>query len=149
MSRKLFTVLIVMLAALLVLTACDALGAGNIPHALLSFFDGTTAVRAYGCLNGNVIGFLNWTGDDTTTFVNAWKDAIYSPFHDRVVLVGDNGQIGYWDGADAVVNDAVNNVTNGFDPTANIQAVDWNESDGVFVAVADNGQICRSSNGTN
>ena len=127
----------------------DALGGGNTPSCMGFFFDGSTTARVYGITNGDIRGQAGWSGDDTVTFLQQHNGMAYSTFHDRLVSVGNNGQIGYWDGADAAVADAWNVVQNGFDPTANINAVDWNETDGVFVAVADNGQICRSSNGTN
>ena len=128
----------------------DSLGSGNTPNAGGLFNDGTSPdARVWGCTNGNIIGSSNWVGDDTTTFIEQVQDFAYSSFHDRLVCVGDNGQIGYWDGADKNVANAWNVVQNGFDPTTNINAVDWNSVDGVFVAVAENGQIARSSNGTN
>ena len=75
--------------------------------------------------------------------------AVYSPLHTRTVIVGDTGAIGWIDDSGRATADNVTAVTNGFNPLANILAVDWNETDGIFIAVADNGQIARSTNGTN
>lgn len=85
---------------------------------------------------------------DDVTFSFGFNDFIYSTLHARIVGVGLQGQIGYLDAANFLVDDAWTSVANGFDVTTTINAVEFNETDGVFVAVAENGQICRSSNGT-
>jgi len=90
--------------------------------------------------------------DDDVTFSNAIRRFSHSLLLDRTVCVGDAATIGYIDDADMqTVNgggiDAWTAVDNGFAPTANISSVAYNESDAVFVAVADNGQICRSTTG--
>lgn len=86
---------------------------------------------------------------DDVTFSQAIRGFAHSAVHGRTVCVGDSGTIGYIDDDDTTTVDNWTGVSNGFNPLANILAVEFNEVDGVFVAVADNGQICRSSNGTN
>lgn len=108
-------------------------------------FNGTTTGR----LTWNVLGGLQVRDDvSATTQINEFAR---SDLHERVVAVGNSGVIAYVDDntVDAGTADAWTSVANGLDPTANFTSVDFNETDGVFVAVADNGQICRSSNGTN
>lgn len=87
---------------------------------------------------------------DDVTFGNSINDFAHSELHARTVCVGNGGQIGYIDDADvaSLLADAWTSVSNGFDPAAVINAVEFNEVNGVFVAVSSNGQICRSSNGT-
>ena len=90
--------------------------------------------------------------DDDVTFSNAIRRFCHSQLLDRTVCVGDAATIGYIDDANMVTSngggtDAWTAVDNGFGPTANILSVAYNESDAVFVAVADNGQICRSTTG--
>jgi len=59
------------------------------------------------------------------------------------VAVGDNGKIAY----SSNYGDTFIQVSNGFIPTANINDVHYDEEDKIFIAVANNGQICRSTNG--
>jgi hypothetical protein len=77
--------------------------------------------------------------DDISLGGNALYGVAYSPLHNRTVVVGANGTIGYCNDADTSTNDSVVGVANGFAPS----------NSGQFIAAADNGQICRSSNGTN
>ena len=105
--------------------------------------------RIYGFDNGGIQGVANWQGDDSITFTQRITDFAWSPTHDRLVCVCNLGYLGYQDTANRATANKWTAVTNGFNPLANITAVEWNESDSVFVAVADNGQICRSTNGTN
>ncbi len=133
--------------------ATDALSTGFEPVTIDGgiFYDSGNSVgaRVYGCQNGNIRGLTGWVHTDTTTFTQPHRDMAWSPTHARLVTVGDNQQIGYIDAANRNVSDAWTPVSNGFSPLANILAVAWNDIDGVFVAVADNGEIARSSNGTN
>ena len=101
---------------------------------------------------GSIACYSNTSQDsnDNLTFIGtALRGAVYSPLHTRTVIVGDTGAIGWIDDSGRATADNVTAVTNGFNPLANILAVDWNETDGIFIAVADNGQIARSTNGTN
>jgi len=84
---------------------------------------------------------------DTTTFAEAINDFAHSRVSGRLVCVGDSGQIGYVNDANLGGNDAWTVAPNGFDVSANVTRVEYNETDALFIAVADNGQICRSSNG--
>lgn len=86
---------------------------------------------------------------DTTTFSYAINDFAHSTALARSVCVGDNAQIGYISDAvlDAGTANAWTPVVNGFNPASDVLAVAYNEGDGVFVAVADDGVICRSTTG--
>lgn len=100
-------------------------------------------------INAYVEGDSGWAGDDALTFVGSQPQQFcFSPAHDRLVAVCANGIIGYWDGVNGDTNDTWVLVSNGFSNTARINACAWSPEDGVFVAVAHNGQICRSSTGT-
>ncbi len=69
------------------------------------------------------------------------SDLLYPLF----VAVGDSGKIAYSiDSGDTFIQ-----VSNGLDPLANFTDVHYDEDDTVFIAVADNGQILRSTNGIN
>ena len=115
----------------------------------VGLYDGSQTVRMYGQADGDIIGKLGWTGDDTNTFTQPIRDFAYSTAHARLVCVGDNAELGYLEGADGIADkvDAWTAVSSGFAPTADITAVDWNAVDAMYIAVANNGQICRSSSG--
>lgn len=104
---------------------------------------------------GSSTGSLEWEVHtsteytDTVTFSNQINAFCHADLHGRTVLVGNSGTIGYLDDANLTTNDSWVSVANGFDPLTDINAIAFNEVDGVFVAVAANGQICRSTNGTN
>jgi len=76
------------------------------------------------------------------------RDFAHAPVHNRLVLVGDACLIGYQDEGDSGTDDKWTFVASGFDPLADILGVAFNETDGIFIAFANNGQIGRSSNGT-
>lgn len=98
--------------------------------------------------SGDSSGRIYYSGDlDDATFSNPIRDFATAEIHQRTVCVGDSGTIGYIADANLENADAWVSVANGFAPTANVLCVEFNETDGVFVACADNGQICRSSNG--
>ncbi len=128
--------------------AAHALGAGNVITAIGQFYDGGTCT-VYGDSDGDIYGSAIWTGDDTATFVSQINGFAHSDFDDRLVCVGNSGTVGYWNVADKTTADKWNFIATGFDPLTNVNAVARNESDGIFVAVASNGQICRSSSGIN
>ena len=104
-----------------------------------------------GCVNGNIDQrYYNTAGIayDRTTFSSAINDFAASSADQRVVCVGDLGVVGYFPAVDIGLGSKVwTEISNGFSPSTNINAVAYNETDGVFVAVATNGQICRSSTG--
>jgi len=116
---------------------------------IIRFEDNGTIPEIFAGFSGNVDGLQFWGADDTVTFGNIHRDFAWSPIHERLILVGDNAQLGYLDKADRALTDAWTNTGNGFNPLANIYGVVWDSTHGVFVAVADNGQICRSTNGIN
>ena len=125
--------------------------AGEAITAMLTFWDTTNsvAVRLNGTGSGLIQGAVGWTGDDSTTISQKIMGMAHSQVYDRVVAVGDNGMVAYWDEADKASANAWTLVTNGFSPAVKINAVAWNVTDGNFVAVAADGVICRSTNGTN
>ena len=117
---------------------------------IMAFDDGLGSVPAiFAGSTGLVDGLQFWNADDTVTFTQAHRDFAWSPLHERLILVGDNAQLGYLDVADRGLTDAWTIVQTGFNPLASILGVVWDSTHGVFVAVADNGQICRSTNGIN
>ena len=121
--------------------------APTVPSAMGFFDDGGQSARVYGGFDNAIRGEAFWTGTDVVTFANRHRAFAYSPVHDRLVVVGDNQQIGTLDKADQDAFDAWTISQNGFDPLANILGVEWDDTNGNFCAVADNGQICRSTNG--
>lgn len=85
---------------------------------------------------------------DAATFSEAHRGLVYSEFLNRIIVVGDNAQIGYIDEGNFSSIDAWTLVSNGLSPLANFTAVHFDEgTDKLFIAVADNGQILRSTNG--
>ena len=117
------------------------------------FLTGTGGSRMFmGNGNGNI---NTGSGGSTTlildnvTFSDPINAFANSQSHDRTVCVGNAGTIGYISDALASTVDSWTAVANGFSPLADVKCVEFNESDGMFVACANNGQICRSSNGTN
>jgi len=112
---------------------------------------GTGTRTVAGLTNGNIELFQIGGAAvvDDVTFADPIRNFAHSDVHNRLVCVGDNATIGYIADANVASPDAWVAVQNGFDPLADILAVEFNETDGVFVAVASNGQICRSTNGTN
>lgn len=130
------------------LTAADTI-TPNVPTAMLSFFNAGVQNRILGAVDGTIYGRAGWTGVDSLAFAGHINGLAFSPIHERVVAVADNGELGYWDAVDKTVGNTWNLVSTGFNPTTRIMAVAWNVTDGLFIAVAKNGQICRSTNGTN
>ena len=92
---------------------------------------------------------------DIQTFgTSSVRQFAYSRSLDTMVAVADDGKVGFYEGMDggAIVAAGVNAsvytlAENGSNPLANFTGVVWNEADGLFVAVNDEGQILRSSNG--
>ena len=101
---------------------------------------------------GDSLGELQYGGGgtDDVTFSKTIRDAATSFALDRCVVVADGGEIGYAGTLDLTnsVDDAFTFVANPFLPSSNIEAVHYDEDDAMFIAVADNGQICRSQLGT-
>jgi len=123
-------------------------GTGNIVSAMAIFHDGTGQSVVLGAFNGNITGSAIWTGDQTDgLFTDPINHFAWSDTHQRLVCVGDNGTIGYQDLGDKENSNAWTSVTGGFSPIAEITSVEWNTADGIFVAVAADGAICRSSTG--
>ena len=110
---------------------------------------GTYMLR--GSANGNIDNRpLSTTSvaSDTTTFSGAINGFAASSADQRIVCVGNLGVIGYFAAADLGYGSRTwTEISNGFSPTTSINAVAYNETDGMFVAVATNGQICRSTTG--
>lgn len=64
----------------------------------------------------------------------------------RWVIGGENGIMGY---SDLASFDNWFVVANGFNPTARILDVHYDENDAIFIAISNDGVICRSTNGGN
>ena len=93
------------------------------------------------------VASTEWT--DTTTFSNPVNAFAYSEFHGRTICVGENAQIGYLEDADRASSNAWTACVGvGFDPLANLEGCHYDETDQMFIVVADNGQIARSASGT-
>ena len=95
----------------------------------------------------------NWNAAEvaiTGVGSNSVTVIINSVLHGRTVLLGDSASLQYVDHADLDgTSPTTTAVANGLAPTANFTCGAFNENDGVFIACADNGQILRSTNGTN
>jgi len=97
--------------------------------------------------DGRIYGNNIFSADTLTFGSSGIRGFAYSETHERFVAVGDDGKIGYVDWADILVSNAWTLVDNGANPLADFTAVAWNEVNGIFVAVNNQGQILRSSNG--
>jgi len=100
--------------------------------------------------NGEIFANVTDVDADTTpiTFgTSAIRGFAFSDTHQRLVAVSDDGKIGFLDAELFYVNPAFTLVANGSNPLANFTGVEWNEADGLYIAVNDDGQILRSSNG--
>ena len=104
-------------------------------------------ITMYGCSDGRMNGYEGWTGEDVVTFSNPIHDFAYSPLLDMMVCVGEMGTVGYLHETDKLVTNNWTVAENSFAPTARVLGVARNDVDQMFIAVADNGQICRSTNG--
>lgn len=111
----------------------------------------STPYVIFGRTNGDLEYYTSAlaTVADTVTGSGQINGIAHSPLHTRTIAVQDSGVILYID--DATIIAATANgwtgVTNGFNPLTNIKDVHWDGNDGMFIAVASNGQICRSSSG--
>ena len=99
-----------------------------------------------GLSTGNITGSIVGV-DDVTFGASQLNGFAYSSLHDRAVAVAADGKIGYIADADIATVDSWTLVNNGFNPLTDVQCVHWDSIDGVFIAGAANGQICRSTNG--
>jgi len=113
-----------------------------------------TQLGAANTWNGHEDGnIMNNTADvdantaSDTFGTSAIREFAFSPVHKRLIAVADDGKIGYLDEASVYVNPAFRLVANGGNPLSHFTCVGWNDSDGMFVACNDDGQILRSSNG--
>jgi len=119
-----------------------------------SYFAGTLSNDTYVC-RGTVTGAIDMKhhgsatvlATDNTTFSYPINDFAASDTDLRFVCVGDYGTIGTLEASLTDTNNSWVETANGFDPSAHVQAVDYNRTDNMFIAVADNGQICRSTTG--
>ncbi len=113
-----------------------------------SFVDqnGSTVRIFVGRADGEI--FHNTTEVDTVTFGSSAVNAfVESESLERMVAVGDDGKIATCEKANYTIVDAWSLKQNGSNPLANFTDVQWNEVDGMYVAVNDQGQILRSTNG--
>jgi microcystin-dependent protein len=113
-----------------------------------TFIDvGGSVVRCFvGRADGEI--FHNTTLQDDITFGSSAVNAfVESPSLERIVAVGNDGKIATVERADYILSDTFSLRQNGSNPLANFTDVQWNEVDGMFIAVNDQGQILRSTNG--
>lgn len=98
---------------------------------------------------GNIAKNISGTLDslDDVTFTQAIRGVAWSPNHQRLVTVGEQAQIGYVDRVNFGNLDAFTVVPNGFNVNTNINSVWRDDTDNLFIAVAQNGQISRSTTG--
>lgn len=117
----------------------------------VQFLDGTTEWFFLGRADNLLTVRNQSTGtyfDDSVTFAYPARSISYSSFLGRAIVVGDNAQLAYIDPVNFGVADAWTAVSNGLDPTSNFTAIYFDDGDDrIFIAVADNGQILRSTNG--
>lgn len=117
----------------------------------------TTALNAFFAVSNRLIaGFSNGVirgvniGIDNITFgASAVNNFAYSELHQIVIAVGSNGKLGYVSITNLSSTDAWTLISTGFDPLTSINCIYWNEIEGIFIACASNGQICRSTSGLN
>jgi len=83
----------------------------------------------------------------SSTVSPALESIAYSPILSRLVVVGINGFIGSIEQAALTSAFPVTVIPNGFNVLTTVNDVHRNDTDGYFIAVAANGQICRSTNG--
>ncbi len=118
--------------------------------AICTFQDGGNLVTVAGHSDGRIMlkkGISTY--NDTITFTGAIKDIEYSSIHQRLVAVGENGEIGYVDKIDMLADNPWTLVSNGFDVLRTIRCVKWIASIGKFFAGCESGQIASSSSGLN
>lgn len=105
--------------------------------------------RIVGKRSGKITVNVTATATDTVTFTSSVREFAFSALLNRYIAVGDTAQIGYLEYADRGVSNGWTAVSNGLEPTANFTSVEYSEepANQLFIAVADNGQILRSTNG--
>jgi len=132
-------------------TPATFINAGYIISAVFMKPDATTPDIFIGGEGGQLAHYLNITIQslDDTHPAFAINDIAYSSEHQRYVAVGDNATIYFLDEVDDTTDDAWTSVPNGFNPTADINAVHYDYISNLFYACNSAGQICRSSNGVN
>ncbi|TFH42260.1 MAG: hypothetical protein E4H01_13740 [Lysobacterales bacterium] len=117
----------------------------DVVSALLGFSAAGTSRLYNGHADGRI--YLSTSLLDGTTFgVSGIREFALSSTHQRIVAVADDGKIGYIDQASYAAGPFVL-VANGSNPLANFAGLAWNDTDGLFIAVNDAGQILRSTNG--
>jgi len=88
------------------------------------------------------------TTPNTTFGTSAIRAFAWSNTHNRVVAVGDDGKIATIEESNMGSGEGpFSLVANGSNPLSNFTEVHWDETDGLFIAVNDAGQILRSTNG--
>ena len=87
------------------------------------------------------------TVDDVTFGSSAVKAFVESEILERMIAVGDDGKIGFCERANYTIVNSWSLVQNGSNPLANFTDVMRNDVDGMYIAVNDQGQILRSTNG--
>ena len=127
------------------------------PRVIIAPYDGSitggSGIPAAYCValeNSFVYTGQQWGSSalDNVTFIGVTLNAAaYSVLQSRFVIVGSNGTIGWLDLSNYGNVDAWTAVSNGFAPGVTINDVGRNDTDNVFIAVAENGEIARSTTG--
>ena len=124
----------------------------NVCSCIQGFTDEGSLLREMlGGSDGTIKGNGDWSGRSNAGILTTFKirGFAYSPLHDRMIVVGDNAVLGFLDGVNAGDANAWTAVQNGFNPTAEINSIVWDDTHGIYIAVGSTGQIARSTNGTN
>ena len=108
--------------------------------------NGSTVRIFVGRLDGEIHSFTT-TVDDVTFGSSPVNAFVESEILQRMVAVGNDGKIGTCEKVDYESLDKWSLKQNGSNPLANFTDVQRNDVDGMFVAVNDQGQILRSTNG--
>lgn len=98
---------------------------------------------------GVVSSLKNNQTTDSVTTPEPLNGLALSSVNNRTIFVGDNGYMCALELAEYsnTATPVIKAIANGFAPLANITAIHSDELNGLFIAVANNGQICRSTNG--
>jgi len=126
----------------------DSLGAGANDIAFRIVNNTATTVHTLGAIRTGVGGGTGgWSfSEPANTGVFGTSDLLcvaYSTLLDRLIAAGKDGKLGFSDDGTTWAL-----VSNGFNPTAHILDVAYDENDAIFIAISNDGVICRSTNGT-
>lgn len=110
------------------------------------YYDGVTNDAI---VKGNQLNRGGFVVDDVSFGSSNMNDCVWSPTHERLVIVGEDSKIGVYSALDFDNSEAdiMALQSNGGNPLADYLCVWWDEDDGVFCAGNNQGQLVRSTNG--